>query len=166
MELRYYKNNKNAFDVSPETKWSACFDLKACLKGTKTVNLYTSRNVKMEMPVIGGTVSIGPGSRALIPTGLIFDLDEGTSVRVHPRSGLSVKKGIKLSNSEGVIDADYVNEAFITVWNSSDCAYEIAHGDRLAQAELIKLPVYSIKETYTKPSQKTDRMGGFGSTGK
>jgi dUTP pyrophosphatase len=106
-----------------------------------------------------------PGDRLMVPTGLIFDIPEGYSVRVHARSGLSLKQGLVLANSEGVIDSDYIEELFILVHNISDNGISIAHGDRIAQGELVVREAYTIGEISCHPGQKTDRVGGMGSTG-
>jgi dUTP pyrophosphatase len=101
----------------------------------------------------------------MVPTGLILDIPEGHSVRVHARSGLSLKQGLVLANAEGVIDSDYVEELMVLIWNISDNAINIHTGDRIAQAELIKDETYSIVETAARPGVKTSRVGGMGSTG-
>lgn len=100
-----------------------------------------------------------------IPTGLILDIPVGYSVRVHPRSGLAYKKGVTLLNAEGIIDSDYTNELKIILHNTSNLNFIIDHGDRIAQGELVKSLDYTLEECYTPPQQKTDRVGGFGSTG-
>ena len=110
-------------------------------------------------------VIIEPGMRLMIPTGLIFDIPVGYSVRIHIRSGIALKQGLVLVNHEGVIDADYVDPTFILLTNISEQDAYIFHGDRIAQGELIPDLAYNVEETYTQPAQKTDRVGGFGSTG-
>jgi dUTP pyrophosphatase len=106
-----------------------------------------------------------PGDRVLVPTGLIFDIPAGHSLRIHPRSGLSYKQGLVLANLEAVIDSDYIEETFIILTNQSDVDQTIYHGDRIAQAELIKSEEYVLWEIFDAPTQKTDRVGGLGSTG-
>ncbi len=100
-----------------------------------------------------------------ISTGLILDIPVGYSVRIHPRSGLAYKKGITLLNAEGIIDSDYTDELKILLYNTSNMDFIIQHGDRIAQGELVKNLDYVIEECYNAPVQKTDRVGGFGSTG-
>jgi dUTP pyrophosphatase len=106
-----------------------------------------------------------PGDRAMLPTGLIFDIPKGYSVRIHPRSGLSFKQGLVLANMEAVIDSDYVEETFILIANMSEVDYSILEGDRIAQAEMIKKEEYVLWEIFDAPTKKTDRVGGLGSTG-
>ena len=88
-------------------------------------------------------------------------------MRLHPRSGTSLKFGLTLINSEGIIDSDYTEEVMIPLYNSSSTLVEVKHGERYAQAEVVEvmtnLVFFEIKE---RPTQKTDRTGGFGSTGK
>jgi dUTP pyrophosphatase len=124
------------------TKQSACFDISA--------------NGEHVVPAKHG---------AAIPTGLILDIPEGYSVRIHGRSGLAYKKGINLLNCEGIIDSDYTDELKVLLYNTSNVDFKINHGDRIAQGELVKSLDYTIEECYTQPQQKTDRVGGFGSTG-
>jgi dUTP pyrophosphatase len=101
----------------------------------------------------------------LVPTGLIFDIPEGFSLRIHARSGLSLKEGLVLANSEAVIDSDYVDEVFVLLYNRSSVGRTIRIGERIAQAELVESVQYTIKETKKQPTVKTDRTGGMGSTG-
>jgi dUTP pyrophosphatase len=94
-----------------------------------------------------------------------MDIPEGYSVRLHARSGTSLKQGLVLANAEGVIDSDYVEEVFIMLWNISGNAVTINNGDRIAQAELVKNEEYTIEQTPARPLPRTNRTGGFGSTG-
>lgn len=141
------------------TKGSACFDICAYFDLSKPVQI----NKKMVEMSANRFCVIGPGDIALIPTGLILDIPFGHSVRLHPRSGLSLS-GITLVNCEGVIDADYVNELMVPMINLGKESVAIGHGQRIAQAELMKNYEYEILETKNKPVSIT-RSGGFGSTG-
>lgn len=140
--LKVYKINETAVFPKFATQQSACFDISA----------------------YGDHVLPAKLSMA-IPTGLILDIPVGYSVRVHPRSGLAYKKGVTLLNAEGIIDSDYTDELKIILHNTSNLDFIIDHGDRIAQAELVKSLDYTLEECYTAPTQKTDRVGGFGSTG-
>ena len=110
-------------------------------------------------------IEIYPGERALIPTGLIFDIPDGHSVRLHTRSSISLKKGLIMPNSEGIIDSDYYHQTFVMLYNASADEVLIENGERIAQGELVKTLTYIIEETKDVPEQKTNRVGGFGSTG-
>ena len=103
--------------------------------------------------------------RMLIPTGLIADIPKGYSVRLHSRSGLAFKQGVYLANCEGIIDSDYVDPIFTMVTSISNVPTRIYHGDRICQGELVKCEQFTLDETDEAPSQKTNRDGGFGSTG-
>lgn len=170
LELCFYKTNKDAIIPSFATKHSACFDIHACLTGGK-IKAYTAMNEPVELDCCSfdqsgiAHIMIPSYFRVLIPTGFIMDIPENHSVRIHPRSGLSFKQGLVMANSEGVIDSDYVEESFIMIKNDSLNRITIKHGDRIAQGELVQKLNYMMKETDVKPTQKTDRNGGFGSTG-
>ena len=101
----------------------------------------------------------------MIPTGLILNIPSGYSVRIHPRSGISFRRGLSLANCEGVIDHDYVEEVFVSIINNSSEPQMVGHNERIAQAELVRNKHYQIKETNNRP-ERTTRDGGFGSTGK
>ena len=158
------------------TDQSACFDLYAHLEPGVVVRGYDSVNRERLYEVfIGGDtrditnvdrhIFIPTQSRVLIPTGLIFDIPEGFSVRLHSRSSLSLKKGLMMVNGEGIIDSDYCHECFMMLFNSSNQTVRINHGERIAQAEMIENVEYEIKQITEMPTQKTSRVGGFGSTG-
>lgn len=166
MNLSFYKTQDSAHIPAFETAGAACFDFKASIVPGAEVNYYSSFNIK-ESLFVGPSKSIliHPKCRYLVPTNLIMDIPEGFSVRIHPRSGLALKNGITLINCEGVIDSDYINPTFITLFNNSDTSFEVKDGDRIAQGELIRSEQYSIVEIKEAPAQKTNRAGGFGSTG-
>lgn len=146
------------------TDGSACFDLAFQGHGKNVVKGYNRSNKPVER-LLRDSLTIAPGDRMLVPTGLVMDIPEGYSVRLHARSGTSLKQGLVLANAEGVIDSDYVEEVFILLHNMSDNAQTIKFGDRIAQAELVKNEEYDIEETASRPSTKSNRVGGMGSTG-
>ena len=105
-----------------------------------------------------------PLERALVPTGLIFEIPEGFELQVRPRSGLSLKKGLSLPNSPGTIDADYRGELKIIVINLSHEDIIIEDQQRVAQVALC--PVIRANLEWSKDLSPTKRgSGGFGSTG-
>jgi len=166
MNLAFFKTHEAAHVPAFETEGAACFDFKASLVPGAEVSYYNSFNVKETISVspIRSTILL-PKCRYLVPTNLIMDIPHGYSVRIHPRSGLALKNGITLINCEGVIDSDYINPTYVTLYNSSDMSFEVKDGDRIAQGELVRQEIYSISQISTAPSQKTSRAGGFGSTG-
>ena len=101
----------------------------------------------------------------MIPTGIILDIPKNHSVRLHPRSGLAYKKGLTIVNGEGVIDSDFIDELKILIINISEVNQVIENGDRICQGELIKDMSYKLVTQDIPPKPKTDRDGGFGSTG-
>ena len=86
-------------------------------------------------------------------------------MKVHPRSGTSLKQGINLINQEAVIDADFVEELKLLLVNSSESYVKIYHDERYAQGELQVVIQTNFKEVTERPQQKTDRTGGLGHTG-
>ena len=110
------------------------------------------------------SVTIAPGARALIPTGLIFELPRGMEAQVRPRSGLAVKHGVTVLNSPGTIDADYRGEVAVILINHGTDLFVVARGERIAQ--MIVAPVARAKLREAKKLTATKRgSGGFGSTG-
>jgi dUTP pyrophosphatase len=164
--LGYYKLNGDVKDPVVATSGSACFDVHAYLPDDKTsIKCYSSLNNILDTYSQGGRLAIHPGARYLVPTGLIFDIPQQCSVRLHARSGLALKQGLVLANAEGVIDEDYVDPVYVMLTNISDTQVDINNGDRICQAELVYQPNFAIMPLQNSPAQKTDRDGGFGSTG-
>jgi len=162
--LSYFKANPNAIPPVYGTENAACFDLHACLIGERVRGFDRSNNKDFVIPQ-SNKIVINPGERVLVPTGLIFDIPAGFSVRLHARSGLSLKTGLVLANAEGVVDSDYVDPTAIMVHNISNVPVQINHGDRIAQGECVPVWQADFKEIDSAPGPKGDRRGGFGSTG-
>lgn len=164
--LNIYKTDPNIVLPKFATRQSACFDLSYQPAGKTEYSGYNAYNAPFTRILHDtGTIVIMPGDRVLIPTGIIFDIPEGYSLRIHARSGLSYKQGLVLANQEAVIDSDYVQETFVLLTNMSENLVTINNGDRIAQAELVKREEYVFWEILKAPEQKTDRQGGLGSTG-
>ena len=110
-------------------------------------------------------LTIAPGARALIPTGLSISPESTDVVAVIAgRSGLGVKKGVSLANGIGVIDSDYRGEIQVCLINRGDEPFEVRRGDRIAQ--MMFLPVLAASFIPVDSLDETDRgTGGFGSTG-
>jgi len=109
-------------------------------------------------------VTLAPGERALVPSGLALAIPPGFEGQVRPRSGLALKKGVSLVNSPGTIDADYRGEVGIIIINHGQEAVTIAPGERIAQ--LIIAPVVQVKFVEVDELETTRRnAGGFGHTG-
>lgn len=113
---------------------------------------------------IDSEITIAPGTRALVPTGLAIALPPGFEAQVRPRSGLALKQGISVVNTPGTIDADYRGEIGVILINHGDAPVTIDRGMRIAQ--MIVAPV--IQAVWNEVDQLTDSdrgTGGFGSTG-
>lgn len=110
-------------------------------------------------------IVLQPLGRALVPTGLVFELPPGSEAQIRPRSGLAAKHGITVLNSPGTIDADYRGEVSVILVNLSTTPFTISRGDRIAQ--MILSPVVQASLSETSALSRTERgSGGFGSTGR
>jgi len=109
-------------------------------------------------------ITLAPGARALVPTGLVIALPPGLEAQIRPRSGLALRHGITLLNTPGTIDPDYRGEIQILVINLGQESYTIRLGDRIAQMVLSRLVPADLVEAADLP--ESDRgSGGFGHTG-
>ena len=172
------------------TSLANCFDLsfqptneEKIVKGYNKYNEPIVRHISTETSDGQEGVNIEPGDRLLIPTGLIFKIEQlitiekfvdimiqpnplqNYSIRLHPRSGLSLKRGLVLANSEGIVDVDYQEEVFVLLTNISEVAQTIKRGDRIAQAEVVCNQAVSFVVVAKQPEKHSERAGGFGSTG-
>ncbi len=142
VNIGFFRNHPHAVLPRYETEQAACFDLTTI----ESALLY-------------------PDEIRLLRTGLIFDIPEGYSVRIHPRSSTPKKFGIDMPHSQGIIDSDYVSEVFVQVRNLKNHSVYIDAGSRIAQCEVVPVIQAGIVEITEAPKQKTNRTGGFGSTG-
>jgi dUTP pyrophosphatase len=171
--LKVYRMAADVKNLHKATTHSACYDIHAYFgTNSRVITCYDSFGGNYAKVATKSTdessfeISVDPMERVLIPTGIILDIPVGYSVRIHPRSGKSIKEGCTLINCEGVIDSDYNLEIGIPIINLSDKEFSIKHGDRIAQLELIKNEEYDIAYISNRPENKSERIGGFGSTGK
>ena len=171
-KLKFFKMNTEVQLPVFATKQSACFDMYANLIEGEIIQYYGSlqtkqlpRKVSFDINSNNSYLQMNNMERMLIPIGLIADIPAGFSIRLHSRSGLAFKQGVYLTNCEGVIDSDYVDPIFAMVTSISNVPVKIFNGDRICQGELVRCEKYTLNETDEAPSQKTDRDGGFGSTG-
>ena len=112
-------------------------------------------------------ICVAPGQTVLVPTGIKVAIPEGYEIQVRPRSGMSLKTPMRISNSPGTIDAGYRDEICIIMTNTSlDESYQISNGDRIAQFVLQKVPHIAFKVVDSVAEIGENRGGGFGSTGK
>ncbi|MEO0698187.1 MAG: dUTP diphosphatase [Pseudomonadota bacterium] len=109
-------------------------------------------------------VTIEPGARHAVATGLAVAIPDGFEIQVRPRSGLAFKHGITVPNTPGTIDSDYRGELKVLLINHGPDAFPIERGDRVAQ--LVLAPVVQAAWTEVEELDATTRgSGGFGSTG-
>lgn len=160
------------------TKNSACYDLYVDIPVGKKIKIYAFRDnvnkvkheypIKIEREISSGSMVLLNGERALIPTGIVLDMADDLYARIYPRSGAAWKNGLTLVNSTGIIDSDYTHEVFVPIINVSGTHQIIVHGERIAQMEICSrnLVEFYEKGDGDKILQKTDRSGGFGSTGR
>ena len=111
------------------------------------------------------SVTLAPGKRLRVGTGLRIELPPGFEAQVRPRSGLAHRHGITTLNSPGTIDADYRGEVSVILINLGDEPYDIVPGERIAQ--MIIAPVAHAEFVPTAELETTERgENGFGSTGR
>ena len=109
-------------------------------------------------------VILGPGTWALVPTGLQIALPEGSEAQIRPRSGLAFKHGVTVLNAPGTIDSDYRGEVKVLLVNHGTQPFSVTRGMRIAQMVVAPVVQATWEDGDTLP--ETDRSaGGFGSTG-
>ena len=117
------------------------------------------------LAAVDGTITLAPGARALVPTGLAMALPAGYEAQVRPRSGLAAKHGVTVLNTPGTIDADYRGEVKVILINLGEVPFEISRGDRIAQ--MVIAPVLQADIVEVEVLSEPERgAGGFGSTGR
>jgi len=110
-------------------------------------------------------ITLKPGARFLMPTGIAISLPMNTEAQVRPRSGLAVKHGVTVLNAPGTIDCDYRGEIKVPLINHGAEDFVIARGDRIAQ--MIIAPVQQAQLFEVSTLDETARgAGGFGSSGR
>lgn len=109
-------------------------------------------------------IILRPMQRALVPTGLVLQLEPGFEAQVRPRSGLAFKHGVTVLNAPGTIDADFRGEVQVLLVNLGAEPFTVARGMRIAQ--MVIAPVTMVEPVEVRHVDETDRAaGGFGSTG-
>jgi dUTP pyrophosphatase len=180
MEWCVYVNKLDpSFELpSYGTSLSSCFDLKFQAKLNDEISAVNSSNTPFKIyiepgpnPSVSHRIYLGPGERALLPTGLIFKLEsteaiQTYSIRLHPRSSVAFKRGLSLANCEGVVDVDYQEQVYIPIINNSSIVQAIELGERICQGELVENKIVRFLEVPQKLTRFSERTGGFGSTGR
>ena len=109
-------------------------------------------------------ITLAPGARQLVSTGLCMAIPEGFEVQIRPRSGLALKHGVTLINTPGTIDSDYRGPLGVILVNLGRDEFEVLHGMRIAQ--MVVAPVLQARFDVVTSLDETARgVGGFGSTG-
>jgi len=114
---------------------------------------------------INETITIQPGKKSIIPTGIAVSIPLEYEVQIRPRSGLAAKNGIGVLNSPGTIDADYRGEVKVILINLGNSSFKINKNDRIAQMILCPIAKAEFEEVDELPDTKRGE-GGFGSTGR
>lgn len=109
-------------------------------------------------------ILIFSGGRCLVPTGLFTSFLAGYEIQIRGRSGLALKNGIMVLNSPGTIDSGYRNEIGVILFNTSDEVFEVAQGDRIAQAILTKVSLIEWNEVSDLDDSSRGKTG-FGDSG-
>ncbi len=110
-------------------------------------------------------LTLAPGARALVPTGLKIALEAGFEAQVRPRSGLALKHGLTCLNSPGTIDSDYRGEVGVILINHGQEPFVIRRGERIAQMVIARHEQAAMVEAETL-DETARGAGGFGSTGR
>jgi len=114
------------------------------------------------------SITLNPGERQLVPTGLFIELPDNCEAQIRPRSGLAFKHGITVLNSPGTIDPDYRGEIKVLLVNLSNNPFTIEHGERIAQMVIAPFIQVQLQEVEgVEQLSSTERgAGGFGHSGR
>lgn len=126
----------------------------------------TPGSAGMDIPAaVSEDITLLPGKRALIPTGIAMELPEGYEAQVRPRSGLAAKEGVTVLNTPGTIDSDYRGEIKVILINLGDAPFTVTRGMRIAQ--MVIAPVQQGVLIPTDDLNESSRgAGGFGHSGR
>lgn len=177
MQLKVHRTTPRAKLPSFAHEGDACFDMAVVIDGEHPpmsvadggfLELGAERLADAGDAGDGGRLSaaIPPGETMVFHTGLRFETEKGYAMKVHVRSSTGIKRGLSIANGTGIIDtATYRGEVLVALRNLSTEPSEVEDGDRVAQAEIVRIPDVEIVET--DGLTDTERgEGGFGSTGK
>jgi len=134
-------------------------------KGLELPEYATSHSAGMDLcAAVEKAVTLAPGARALIPTGIAIALPDGYEAQVRPRSGLAIKNGVTVLNAPGTIDADYRGEVGVILANLGDEPFTVTRGMRVAQMVIAGYERAILSLVDNLPYSERGE-GGFGSTG-
>lgn len=169
--MDFFKVSEHASIPEYATKYSAGFDIRACLTDVENIVAFNDKNREIKVATRkdpeGVTYFIAqPGVRYKVPTGLIFDIEKPRQmVGIYARSGNALKRGLTMANGVAVIDYDYIDEVFVLLLNDSEVPQPVKHGERIAQGVVHSIFHPPLNEGKERPEPKSDRDGGLGSTG-
>jgi dUTP pyrophosphatase len=153
-------------DVSPPrraTTGAAGYDIRAYLVGRSVTVIRGGTGERTEVGIENGSLELGAGDVALVPTGFKARIPDGYEAQMRIRSSMAFTRGLILPNAPGTIDADYPDEWLVMIKNDSPRISRITHGERIAQVILHAFS--TLPWTRGAVGQSTDRTGGLGSTG-
>ena len=125
----------------------------------------TPGSAAVDLRNAGPALTLAPGERRLIPTGLAIALPPGYEAQVRPRSGLAIRRGLGIINSPGTIDSDYRGEVRVPLVNHDGAAQVVESGERIAQMVLARVDRIAWEPVEELPDSERG-SGGFGSTGR
>lgn len=148
------------------TEGSAGFDLRAM----RVMMLFKSSNKKVDLgekmvrTIQSGVITLRPGERVLFGTGLSFAIPVGKEMQIRDKSGISLKKGLKVLNAPGTIDSDFRGEVGVIIYNTTTTLVTVTLGEKIAQGVICSYDKVTFNEV--DDLDETDRGdGGYGSTG-
>lgn len=161
MDLKIKKLTETTIIPTKAHESDACFDIYANCPDA----VYVEWDVDSAKFITKPGIKLYPNQAITINTGFCTEIPEGYFAPVFCRSGMGIKKHLRLSNSVGIIDSSYRGEWMVALHNDGDKPQIINHGDRIAQFAI--LPVLNVNLIETDSLEETERgTGGFGSTGK
>jgi dUTP pyrophosphatase len=151
---------------SPATAGSAGHDLRAYLRERRVRCSDGESQSERETEHDGAEWGfiLAPREMALIPLGFRTRLPAGLEAQVRPRSGQAFKHALTVPNAPGTVDADYAEEWMVIVRNDAPMPRRVIHGERIAQVVFARFASVSLKEGMV--ARSSERVGGFGSTGR
>lgn len=166
MDIKIKKLSESAILPTKAHTTDACFDIYANLVGYTCYDwILNESSGHVDLVEIKDAIQIKPGEAVTVETGFSTEIPEGYFAPVFCRSGMGIKRNLRLSNSVGIIDSSYRGEWLVALYNDGKKSQIIKHGDRIAQFAI--LPVLDINLIETNELSDTERgSGGFGSTGK
>lgn len=166
MDIKIKRLTETAIVPTKAHSTDACFDIYADCPNDKyeTASGVYKESYGTFVIETGDGIAIEPRNAVTIHTGFATDIPDGYFAAVFPRSGMGIKRHLRLSNSTGIIDSSYRGEWMVALYNDGEETQIIHHGDRIAQFTL--LPVLDVKLDEVEELNETERgQGGFGSSG-